>query len=148
MFGFGKKKKAIIEENKEFNLSDLSYLNKKELLLHTKLKAKLDEHLLPGESLIGETSCAGGSYFLTDKRLIMICPMIPGKIKEKKDIKQIKVESTYYSEISSVTYKDCILGFSSLDIHLKGNIVKGCPTLYAKPCKAIYKLLNSKVAFN
>lgn len=146
MFGFGKKKKK--EDTKEFSLNDLSYLNKKELLLHTKLKAKLDENLLPGESLIGETSCAGGSYFLTEKRMIMICPLIPGKVKEKKDIKQIKVDSLYYAEMSSITYKDGILGFGSLEIHLKGNIVKGCPTLYQKPCKAIYKLLNSKIAYN
>lgn len=139
MFGFGKKKNK--DDNKEFNLKDVSYLKKKELLLHSKLKAKLDEHLLPGESLIGETSCAGGSYFLTQKRMLMICPVIPGKVKK------VTVESLYYGEISSVTYKDGILGFGSLEIHLKGNIVKGCPTLYQKPCKEIYKLLNSKIAY-
>lgn len=139
MFGFGKKKNK--EDNKPFNLKDVSYLNKKELALHSKLKAKLDEHLLPGESLIGETSCAGGSYFLTQKRMIMICPVIPGKVKK------VTVESLYYGEISSVTYKDGILGLGSLEIHLKGNIVKGCPTLYQKPCKEIYKLLNSQIAY-
>lgn len=148
MFGFGKKKKKEKEDNKEFNLSDLSYLNKKETILHSKLKDKLDEHLLPGESLIGETSCAGGSYFLTDRRMIMISPMIPKAIKEKKAIKQVVVDSLYYGEMSSITYKDGILGFGSLDIHLKGNISKGCPTLYEKPCKAIYKILNSKLEYN
>lgn len=139
MFGFGKKKNK--EDNKPFNLKDVSYLNKKELALHNKLKAKLGEHLLPGESLIGETSCAGGSYFLTQKRMLMICPVIPGKVKK------VMVESFYYGEIASVTYKDGILGLGSLEIHLKGNIVKGCPTLYQKPCKEIYKILNSKISY-
>ena len=73
--------------------------------------------------------------------MLMICPVIPGKVKK------VTVESLYYGEISSVTYKDGILGFGSLEIHLKGNIVKGCPTLYQKPCKEIYKLLNSKIAY-
>lgn len=147
MLGFGKKKKQQ-EDTKEFSLMDVSYLNKQELLLHTKLKEKLDEHLLPHETLIGETGCAGGSYFLTDRRIIMICQMIPKKVKEKKPIKQVKVESLYYGEISSVTYQEGILGFGSLKIHLKGNIVKGYPTFYEKPCKEIYKLLNSKIDYN
>lgn len=140
MFGFGKKKKKQ-EDTKEFNLMDVSYLNKKELAFHTNFKSKLDEHLLPGESLIGETSCAGASYFLTDRRVITINPM------DRKG-KKVKVDSIYYKEIASVTYSDGILGYGSLVIHLQGNIQKSWTTLYEKPCKAMYKLLNSKLAYN
>lgn len=148
MFGLKKRKENKLEGNKEFNLNDVSYLNKKEMLLHTKLKEKLDEHLLPGETLLGETSCAGGSYFLTDRRIITINRFIPKAVKKNKDIKQVVVDSIYYGEISSITYQDGILGYGSLVIHLKGNIQKGCPTLYEKPCKAIYKLINSKLEYN
>lgn len=148
MFGLKKRKEKKLEGNKEFNLNDVSYLKKKEMLLHTKLKEKLDEHLLPGETLLGETSCAGGSYFLTDRRIITISQLIPKAVKKNKEIKQVVVDSIYYGEISSITYKDGILGFGSLVIHLKGNIQKGSPTLYEKPCKAIYKLINSKLEYN
>ncbi len=148
MFGFKKRKEKEQNDNKEFNLNDVSYLSKKEMLLHTKLKEKLDEHLIPGETLVGETSCAGSSFFLTDRRVITISQLIPKSVKKKRDIKQVVVNSIYYGEISSITYKDGIRGLASLVIHLKGNIQKGYPTLYEKPCKAIYKLINSKLEYN
>lgn len=139
MFGFGKKKKK--DTNEEFSLTDLSYLNKKELSLHTKLKERLNEHLLDDEIVIGETSCAGTSYFCTDRRVITINGL-------DRKAKKVKADSIYYKEISSVTYSDGILGFGSLVIHLQGNIEKPWSTLYEKPCKAMYKLLNSKLSYN
>lgn len=146
MLGFGKKKKGEQDNQKDI-LNDVSYLNKKELIAHTKLKEKLGEHLLPGEPVLGETACARTSFFLTDRRIIIINPMV-GKIKEKKDIKRISVDSIYYNNISSVSYRDGVGGFGSLLFYLQGNLQKASSILYEKPCKELYKFINSRLNYN
>lgn len=138
MFGFGKKKEKV---NVPSNLKDLK---KDALEIHLLLQEKVKEYLLEGETVITDGRLGFNSYFVTEKRIIIIEAI-------NKKLKGIQVSSHYYSNIESVKYSEGImkkLEYDIVKIDFKGSLKTLSIQLPREVTKEMYNIINNYIANN
>lgn len=138
MFGFGKKK------DKNDILSSLKDLKKDALEIHFALQNKVKEYLLEDESVITEGRLGFNSYFVTDKRVIVIEAL-------NKKLRGIQIASHYYNNIESVKYSEGVfkkLDYDIVTLNFKGSLKSVAIQLPREVTKEMYNIVNKYIANN